>query len=60
MPKFGYAVKYNGKYYPAGADIPEVAQKAASAASDTQGGEESAKKSEVAQKATKVRKKGDA
>jgi len=25
MPKFGYAVKYNGKYYPAGADIPEVA-----------------------------------
>lgn len=25
MPKFGYAVKYNGKYYPANADIPEAA-----------------------------------
>lgn len=25
MPKFGYAVKYNGKYYPAGADIPDAA-----------------------------------
>lgn len=25
MPKFGYAVKYNGKYYPPGADIPEAA-----------------------------------
>lgn len=25
MPKYDYAVKYNGKYYPAGADIPEAA-----------------------------------
>ena len=25
MPKFGYAAKYNGKYYPANADIPEAA-----------------------------------
>ena len=25
MPKFDYAVKYNGKYYPAGSDIPEPA-----------------------------------
>lgn len=25
MPKFDHAVKYNGKYYPAGADIPEAA-----------------------------------
>lgn len=24
MPKFDYAVKYHGKYYPAGADIPEA------------------------------------
>lgn len=60
MPKFGYAVKYNGKYYPAGVDIPEAAQKAASAASDAKDGEESAKKSEAAQKAARGRKKGDA
>ena len=60
MPKFGYAVKYNGKYYPAGADIPEAAQKAASAASAVKGDEEPAKKPEAAQKAAKSRKKGDA
>lgn len=26
MPKFDHAVKFNGKYYPAGADIPEPAE----------------------------------
>ena len=60
MPKFGYAVKYNGKYYPAGADIPETAQKAVRGASVVKGGEESAKKPEAAQKAASGRKKGDA
>lgn len=59
MLKFGYAVKYNGKYYPANADIPEAAQKAAESASDDKGEESSDQKPEAAQKAAKGRKKGD-
>lgn len=43
--KFDHAVKYNGKYYPAGAEIPEP---------------EPEVKTEPEQKVTKVRKKGDA
>ena len=58
MPKFGYAVKYNGKYYPPNADIPEAAQKAAEGASDAKGEEESSHEPEAAQKAAKGRKKG--
>lgn len=63
MPKFDYAVKYNGKYYPAGADIPEATQKAAEAAesaSDVKAKEEPAEEQKAAQKAVKSRKKGDA
>jgi len=72
MPKFGYAVKYNGKYYPPGAEIPEpaevevteeAAQEPADAAQEPAEVEDGAtveEKAEAPEKATKRRKKGDA
>lgn len=61
MPKFDYAVKYNGKYYTAGADIPEkpAAVAPAGAAADKLD-KESTRKPETATKAARGRKKGDA
>lgn len=72
MPKFDHAVKYNGKYYPAGADIPEpaevevtdeAAQEPADAAQEPAEVEAEAtaeEQPEAPEKATKRRKKGDA
>ena len=42
--KFGYAVKYNGKYYPANVEIPEASTAEATApATDNEPVEEEAK-----------------
>ena len=61
MPKFDHAVKFNGKYYPAGADIPEkAAAVAAVGASAAKVDKDSATKPKAAQKANTARKKGDA
>lgn len=72
MPKFGYAVKYNGKYYAPNADIPEpapvetvedTALEAAEAAQEPAPVEAEAtaeEKPEAPKKAAKARKKGDA
>lgn len=72
MPKFGYAVKYNGKFYPANTEIPEpaeaevvedTAQEAADAAQEPAEAEVEAtaeEKVEAPKKAAKSRKKGDA
>lgn len=73
MPKFDHAVKYNGKYYPPGADIPEAApveeavedtaQGAADAAQEpapVEDGANTPEKAEAPKKAAKGRKKGDA
>lgn len=64
---FDHAVKYNGKYYPAGTKIPEPVQKPAKPAQDaenapepTEGEEMSGEKQEAPKKAPKSRKKGDA
>lgn len=75
MPKFDHAVKYNGKYYPAGADIPEAAPAEETPwkyeGPDTSGEETAQETAEVEaeataeeqpeapEKATKRRKKGD-
>lgn len=69
MPKFGYAVKYNGKYYAAGADIPEAAPVEEAAQEPADEAQEPAEaeveatveeQKEPAEKAPKRRKKGDA
>ena len=69
---FDHAVKYNGKYYPAGTEIPEPAQdepvqEPAEDAQDAENTPEpaedeemSGEKQEAPKKATKSRKKGDA
>lgn len=49
MIKFDHAVKFNGKYYPAGAEIPEPVEV-----------EAAEEQPEAPEKSTKRRKKGDA
>ena len=61
MPKFDHAVKYNGVYYLAGADIPEkAADLPPVGASNTEAEKVSTPKPKAATKAARGRKKGDA
>lgn len=57
---FDYAVKYNGKYYPARTPIEEALKKAAQEAETVKAEETVEAKAEAPKKAAKSRKKGDA